>query len=56
VFACASGPQNAAIITGAYSGDVTLTAAGAGGDATAVAILSDILAIQGSAFFVVEAA
>ena len=45
IFARTTGPQNAAVITGAYSGDITITGAGAGGDATAVAILSDVVAI-----------
>ena len=45
LFARTAGPQNAAIITGAYSGNVAITGAGAGGDATAVAVLSDLLAI-----------
>ncbi len=40
------GPQNAAIVTGAHAGDVGLFGAGAGGAATAVAILSDIIAID----------
>jgi homoserine dehydrogenase len=39
------GPQNAAIITGAHSGETGIFGAGAGGEATAVAILSDIAAI-----------
>jgi len=39
------GPQNAAIITGAHSGEIGIFGAGAGGEATAVAILSDIAAI-----------
>jgi len=45
IFAAASGPQNAAVISGASSGDITIAGAGAGGDATAVAILSDVIAI-----------
>jgi homoserine dehydrogenase len=45
IFARTTGPQNAAVITGAYSGDITIAGAGAGGDATAVAILSDLVAI-----------
>jgi len=45
VFARTVGPQNAAIVTGEHSGDIGLFGAGAGGDATAVAILSDIAAI-----------
>jgi homoserine dehydrogenase len=45
VFARAIGPQNAAVITGAYAGEITLTGAGAGGDATAVAALGDLIAI-----------
>jgi homoserine dehydrogenase len=44
-FARAFGPQNAAIITTRYAGDITMTGAGAGGDATAVAAISDLVAI-----------
>jgi homoserine dehydrogenase len=39
------GPRNAALITGEHSGEVGLFGAGAGGAATAVAVLSDIVAI-----------
>lgn len=45
LFARMTGPQNAAIITGAYAGDITITGQGAGGDAPAVAIISDLMAI-----------
>jgi homoserine dehydrogenase len=45
LFARAVGPQNAAVITGAYSGEVTMTGPGAGGDATAVAAIGDLIAI-----------
>lgn len=45
IFARASGPANAAIITGEHSGDTGMFGAGAGGDATAVAIVSDLVAI-----------
>jgi homoserine dehydrogenase len=45
VFARATGPQNAAVITGAYAGEITITGPGAGGDATAVAVLGDLVAI-----------
>jgi homoserine dehydrogenase len=45
LFARTAGPRNAAIITGRHSGDVGISGAGAGGDATAVAILSDLVAI-----------
>jgi homoserine dehydrogenase len=45
IFARATGPQNAAVITGAHAGDITISGAGAGGDATAVALLGDIAAI-----------
>ena len=45
IFARTKGPQNAAIITGAHSGETGLFGAGAGGDATAVAVLGDIAAI-----------
>jgi homoserine dehydrogenase len=39
------GAQNAALITGVHSGEIGVFGAGAGGDATAVAILSDLVAI-----------
>ena len=39
------GPQNAAIVTGEHSGEIGIFGAGAGGEATAVAILSDVAAI-----------
>ncbi len=39
------GPRNAALITGEHSGEVGLFGAGAGGAATAVAVISDIVAI-----------
>ena len=42
IFGRATGPQNAALITSAYSGEIGMSGAGAGGDATAVAILSDL--------------
>jgi hypothetical protein len=45
VFARATGPQNAAVITGAYAGEITITGPGVGGDATAVAVLGDLVAI-----------
>src|SRR5262245_37814588 len=45
VFARTIGPENAAIVTGVHSGDTTLTGRGAGGDATAVAIIADLVAI-----------
>jgi homoserine dehydrogenase len=45
VFARASGPQNAAVITGVHAGEITLIGQGAGGDATAVAALGDLIAI-----------
>jgi homoserine dehydrogenase len=45
IFGRATGAQNAAIVTGEHSGDTGIFGAGAGGDATAVAILSDIAAI-----------
>jgi homoserine dehydrogenase len=46
IFGRAVGPQNAAVIGCAYAGDITLTGAGAGGDATAVAVLSDLVVIS----------
>ena len=45
VFARATGPENAAVITGRFAGDITLTGAGTGGDATAVAAIGDVIAI-----------
>jgi homoserine dehydrogenase len=45
LFARTTGPENAAVITGAYGGTVTLTGIGAGGEATAVAVISDLIAI-----------
>jgi len=45
LFGQAAGPQNAAIVTGEHSGDTGIFGTGAGGDATAVAILSDLAAI-----------
>jgi homoserine dehydrogenase len=45
IFATTVGPRNAAIITGEHSGETVICGTGAGGDATAVAILSDLAAI-----------
>jgi homoserine dehydrogenase len=45
IFGRTIGAQNAALITGAYSGDTGLFGAGAGGDATAVAVISGLAAI-----------
>ena len=45
IFARTMGAQNAALITGAHSGETGIFGAGAGGEATAVAILSDLAAI-----------
>jgi homoserine dehydrogenase len=45
LFARTTGAGNAAVITGEFAGDIQITGAGAGGDATAVAIVSDLLAI-----------
>ena len=39
------GPGNIVLVSGAYGGDVTLSGRGAGGDPTAVAVVSDLLAI-----------
>jgi homoserine dehydrogenase len=45
IFGRATGAQNAALITGVHAGEIGVFGAGAGGDATAVAILSDLAAI-----------
>ncbi len=45
IFARTTGPQNAALLTGRYSGQIGIFGTGAGGDATAVAIVADLLAI-----------
>jgi homoserine dehydrogenase len=45
IFARTTGAQNAALITGVHAGEIGVFGAGAGGDATAVAILSDLVAI-----------
>jgi homoserine dehydrogenase len=45
IFARAKGPQNAALITGEHGGEIGMFGAGAGGDATAVSVLSDVAAI-----------
>jgi homoserine dehydrogenase len=44
-FGRASGPQNAALIAAEHSGEIGICGAGAGGAATAVALLSDLAAI-----------
>jgi homoserine dehydrogenase len=46
VFGRAEGPQNAAIIRCAYAGDIIIGGAGAGGEAMAVSVLSDLVAIS----------
>jgi homoserine dehydrogenase len=45
VFGRATGPENAVVIKGSYAGNLTLTGSGAGGDATAVAVIGDVVAI-----------
>ena len=45
LFARTTGAQNAAVISGAFAGDISISGAGAGGDATAVAVLGDLIAI-----------
>jgi homoserine dehydrogenase len=45
IFARAHGPQNAALITGVHCGEIGMFGAGAGGDATAVAVIGDVRAI-----------
>jgi homoserine dehydrogenase len=45
VFARTTGPYNAAVITCAHAGEITIAGQGAGGEAPVVAIISDLLAI-----------
>jgi len=45
LFGRTTGPRNAALITGVHSGEIGIFGPGAGGDATAVALLGDITAI-----------
>jgi homoserine dehydrogenase len=45
VFGRAHGPQNAAVVTCAYAGDITLSGPGAGGDTAVAALVSDLVAI-----------
>jgi homoserine dehydrogenase len=45
LFARAKGPDNAALITGEFGGPITMTGTGAGGDATAAAVIGDLVAI-----------
>lgn len=45
LFARTSGPQNAAIVTGAYGGTVTLTGVGAGSEALAAGVVNDLVTI-----------
>jgi homoserine dehydrogenase len=45
VFGRATGAHNVAVITGDHAGEIVISGAGAGGDPTAVAIISDVAAI-----------
>ena len=56
IFARTTGAQNAALITGAHAGEIGIFGAGAGGDATAVAVISDIAAIARDRAAIVPAA
>jgi homoserine dehydrogenase len=47
-FARAEGCQNVVSVRGEFGGETVFTGQGAGGDATAVAVVSDLLAIAGS--------
>ena len=55
IFGRTRGAQNAAVITGAHSGETGIFGAGAGGDATAVAVLGDIAAIARDRHAIVSA-
>jgi homoserine dehydrogenase len=45
IFARTTGPRNAAVIAGEFAGELTMAGTGAGGEATAVAALGDLLTI-----------
>jgi homoserine dehydrogenase len=45
LFARLTGPENGAVVVGRYAGEVSVIGTGAGGDAQAVAVLSDLMAI-----------
>lgn len=45
VFGRTTGARNVAVITGDHAGDIVISGAGAGGDPTAVAIMSDVASI-----------
>jgi homoserine dehydrogenase len=45
IFAGTTGPRNAALVTAEHSGETAISGTGAGGNATAVAIISDLTAI-----------
>ena len=45
LFSTIYGPRNAAVISCAYAGDIMLSGQGAGGDASAVAVIADVLAV-----------
>lgn len=50
------GTQNMVVTSGRFGGDVVLSGHGAGGHATAVAVMSDVLAVAGKSFPVQRAA
>jgi homoserine dehydrogenase len=45
VFARTAGPQNTAVVAGVHAGDVVLSGTGAGGEAVAVTLIGDLIAI-----------
>ena len=56
IFGRTVGPQNAAIVSGVYAGDIGIFGAGAGGEATAVAVVGDLLAVARDRAAVIPAA
>jgi homoserine dehydrogenase len=48
ILARVSGCENAVVVTGEFGGDTVYAGRGAGGDATGVAVISDLLAIAGT--------
>lgn len=55
IFARTAGPENAAVVTGEHAGDIGVFGTGAGGPATAVAVIGDLLTIARDRAAIVQA-